>query len=365
MRKRAAQPTPSPESCWQVYYGPNEEARRRALALALDDMLPQADREFALDRMEGPTATAGAVIVSAQTLPFLAPRRVVLVTDAQAMPRGEQTALAGMLDKVSPPARVVLEITRESERKAPLEQTLWRALGKCAALHEFPHLAPQEAQDWVVRRAHEAGVTLDNAAAVALVQRLGTDTAALANELDKLALSLEPGGRITRQVVLDLSPRQPEDDIFALTDAIGERRTGPALRLLSDLVRFHREPPPRVLFMVARQLRQIWQAKALAEAGWRPGAAVPEQATALLPDPAAATRMPSWLYGRLRQQATRFTWDHLQAALVRVLQCDLAIKDIEGGVADPVLALELMVCDLCRPVAPPEAGSWRSASTRW
>jgi len=357
MARRSSPRPASPDTVWQVLYGANEHTRRRALAALLDELAPEPEREFALDRLSGGQGTAAAIIAAAQTVPFLAPRRVVLVAAAQELPRAEQQALARLVGQVYPPAVVILEVTAQEERRrAPLEQPLWKALAGCARLLEFAQPSEQEASRWAMEAAGNLGVTLEPAAAAALLQRLGSNQAILERELEKLATYVGAQGRITRQVVGELSPRLPEDDIFALTDAIGERRTGLALGLLGDLMRFHHQPPPRILFMIARQFRQLWQARLLAEAGWRAGQPVPPPLSDRLPDPAAAERMPAWLYGRLRQQASRFGWPHLEYAFQRMLQCDLATKDITGAVSRPGLALELLIGDLCHPPGQPGAG---------
>ncbi len=360
MARRAKAET-SADCCWQVLYGPNEHARRRALVVLLDELLPEADREFALDRLDGAETTATGLLSLAQTLPFMAPRRLVVVTAAQQMPKAEQNALAPLVPRLQPPAVVVLEITAaDPKRRAPLEQPLWKALAGHANLQEFKLPKPEEAAGWLAKRAVELGAAIDATAAAALVQRLGPDPAALEQELAKLLLYLDGRGRIDGALVARLSPRQPEEDIFKLTDAIGERRPAVALGLLSDLLRFHNYRPERLLPMIARQFRQIWQVKMLQEARWQPGRPLPPDLADRLPDPAAAARLPGWLYGRLGRQAARFAWPQLEAALDRLLRCDLAVKDIEGAVSRPDLALELLVRDLCGAGAPS-----RSLGGRW
>jgi len=344
---RRSPPQPAPDCAWHVFYGPNEHARRRALAQLLDDLLPPADREFALDRLDGAGATAGAILRSAQTVPFMAPHRVVLVTGAQHISRSEQQALATSLHKVVPPSVVILEVTARERRRLLLEPTLAKALGQGARLLQFAAPDQAGAQRWAVQQAARLGATLQPAGAALLVQRLGTDLASLEREVEKLSL-YEAGQPITRAVVAMLTPRLPEEDIFKLADAIGDQHPAQALLALDDLLRFHNRPPHLVLAMIAGHFRRLWQVKLLVEGGWGPGRPLPPELATRLPQGEGVSRLPSWIYGRLATQAARFSWPRLQQVFLRMLQCDLAIKDIEGTMARPVLALELLIGDLCR-----------------
>ena len=54
--------------------------------------------------------------------------------------------------------------------------------------------------------------------------------------------------------------------MFDLTDAIAEKNSSKALKLLNDMV-ILKEPIPKILFMIARQFRQILQVKLLHREG--------------------------------------------------------------------------------------------------
>jgi len=146
--------------------------------------------------------------------------------------------------------------------------------------------------------------------------------------------------------------RSPEATVFELIDAIGDRRPDTALAALKILLDAG-EPEQRILALIARQIRLIWQAKWLAEAGYlkRSGPQVPNEVVRdLLPKEGSTSVMSqvqrSFLREKLLRQAAAFSWQAMRRGLERVLAADLAFKGIEGEVDNPRLILEMLVLEL-------------------
>lgn len=87
--------------------------------------------------------------------------------------------------------------------------------------------------DWLAAELKRRDLTLEGPARDALLQRFGTDTAAIGQALDQLA---EHGGRITRDLVLDWFKNRPDEPAWHITDAISKGDVGEALRRLSDFL---------------------------------------------------------------------------------------------------------------------------------
>lgn len=86
---------------------------------------------------------------------------------------------------------------------------------------------------WLQDQVRTRELTLEKGAAEALVQRFGTDTAALSRALDQLR---EHRGKITPELVLDRFRNRPEEPLYLYLDAVEKGDAGEALRRLADFL---------------------------------------------------------------------------------------------------------------------------------
>ena len=105
------------------------------------------------------------------------------------------------------------------------------------------------------------------------------------------------------------------------------------VRLLALCARMlrNREPPLKIQFMLARQLRQIWRAKELAASGASRG------------DIAGAVGINPYFLDDIMVPARRMSRAALERALERLFQADLALKTSR---VEPELALSRLVQSL-------------------
>ena len=118
---------------------------------------------------------------------------------------------------------------------------------------------------WIAAQAGERGMTLGPGAAKELAERIGgfvsegdaerryqTRTASM--ELDKLAL-YRAGPAITVDDVRALVAEAVPGSIWAFSDAVGERKVGPALALLERMV--ETAPEPVLITVLHRRIREL------------------------------------------------------------------------------------------------------------
>jgi DNA polymerase III delta subunit len=185
----------------------------------------------------------------------------------------------------------------------------------------------RQALQWVDAEVRDRGLVFDKGAEKALIQKFGSDTAAMGQALDQLE---QVSGKITKEMVLDRFKNRPDEPTFLITDAISKGDVGEALRRLSDfLVHDH---PLVYLAAVESDLKK----RALA-------AAAPDEATfRQWLGATAADRGPARFWsqrGRVRESSLR----RAQEALVRV---DRVIKSQPEEVHQ--VTLERLTVALCR-----------------
>jgi DNA polymerase-3 subunit delta len=100
--------------------------------------------------------------------------------------------------------------------------------------------------------------------------------------------------------------------------------------LLNDMEAL-KEPMPKVMFMIARQFRQLMQVKLLMRDGASQG------------EIASRFKVPPFIAGKLISQSKGYPLDKLEKAISTSLELDIAIKT--GRIGDKA-AVELLITGL-------------------
>jgi DNA polymerase III subunit delta len=333
-----------------VYYGPDSFRSQEALtelrtSLDCDGMLSSNTSVLA-----GRGLKPAELTQHAMAAPFLAESRLVIV-------EGLLTALGsrrGVADEWQPfieaqaqlpPSNhvVLLEpAPKRDVRDSPLGRSpLLKALKSTpdVEVREFAELktysrdGTSEVGRWLYDRAQSRGIAINTAAIDPLVDLMGADLRALANELEKLAAHASAVGSPAVEVehVRTLTPQAREESMFAVVDAIVEGRGDLALRLLRRMLDDGSVAPILVQIMVGRQLRHLVRATELLERH------------ASQQEIADATGLRGFPLTKLMRQARQVTRPVVEANLRDLEATDFSVKTGKQG---DELALELLVCRL-------------------
>ena len=198
-------------------------ARLRALAEAEGGSLEVA----------ATTPQASSGLLSALTLSI--GRRFIIIDGVEGWKDAEVAEHLVPVLAAMPPDTTVAFFAREDGRaKAP---AALHAAVKAAGGDVSAELAVKEwdLPRWVVARAAELELTLDAAAARALVGAIGARQARLAREIEKLALECDPGARLDAEAVLERVARSAERKAWTLADALVARDRAAATRVYLQL----------------------------------------------------------------------------------------------------------------------------------
>jgi DNA polymerase-3 subunit delta len=179
-----------------LLWGDDEAARTRAVDTLISQLTDPAWQSINLSRLDGSdTSQAGQALEEARTPPFGGGDRVVVL---QRSPFCNQcpAELAEQLEATLPliPSNCHLLLVNAGKPDARLRTT--KALQKLVKAGEAKEQSFQLPAIWdgagqvelVQHTARELGLTLEHAAAEALSEAIGSDSARLASELEKLAL---------------------------------------------------------------------------------------------------------------------------------------------------------------------------------
>ena len=227
---------------------------------------------------------------------------------------------AAALDAVNayldhPAARAWVVLLAEGAKPWEWERNpVWQRLQRQEEALGFPRLKETELYPWLTREAAGLGKTLTLAAAQRLVDIVGDNLAELIQELEKLALYAGAEKSLTPNLVNQLATHSRTANIFALMEALGEPGAHKRLNALGQLLDLG-EVPPKILVMLARQLRLLLSFK---ERG--PAAAAYQR----------RLNLPQRTLKHLTKQAPRFSEAALRSHLSLLNQIDWQLKTSGG-----------------------------------
>jgi DNA polymerase III subunit delta len=199
-------------------------------------------------------AGAEGIIRAAETLPWGAPRRLVVARGVEGL--GPKTAEPLVEYVRAPNPRTVLALPVPQSlpsfhwllKAVPAEETV-----------EIPQLTGRALAGWLRARASADGFELEEEAAQLLITLLGDDPALLAGEVGKAALAGGPENRRVRAAdVRAVVGEHRSHEVFELTRAVERRDAAAALSLLERLLGAGEEPL-RILAILAAQARRAAQ----------------------------------------------------------------------------------------------------------
>ncbi|MGA7271215.1 MAG: hypothetical protein WB239_09100 [Acidimicrobiia bacterium] len=154
--------------------------------------------------------------------------QALMVVDAQSLQVGEAEILAELIRQRDPASVSVVLVV---EGKLP--KSLAAVAKEGAETVSIKKMWERQASQWLGQEIRSRDLVFEKGAAEALVQRFGTDTAAMGRALDQLR---EHRGKVTAQLILDRFRNRPDEPLFLYLDALEKGDTGQALRRLADFL---------------------------------------------------------------------------------------------------------------------------------
>ena len=225
-------------------------AREKLIAAALGD----ADPDFAVGVYAGDKLDFSTARNELETLPFLAPCRVVVVEEADDFVTDNRPALEAYAAKPSAVGVLILDVTT-----FPETTKLAKALPDTAKIvcKTPPAYKLYDLQPWLVswaKSAHKKKLAPD--AAELLLDLVGSSMGLLDQELGKLAVAAGASPEITCADVERMVGRSKAADVFRILDAIGDGKPGEALSIVEEMFS-EGEDPMAVMAPLTGSLRKL------------------------------------------------------------------------------------------------------------
>ncbi len=340
-----------------VYHGADDGQKKVALQKLVDSVIDSDFQDFDLENLYGPDVDADRLMLAASVAPFSSKRRMVIVSQANAMAADVQDAIAAKIADIPDTACIIFVLPAPQlqdgrpKRGSELSANLTKAAKKVGKVVDFPLMKADPATHFVADLLKENGKSVSPAVASSIVRRCGTDSNALSMEVEKLIGFVGERSTITKNDVDEVVTVTIEEKIFNLMDAVGSRTPAEATRLLRPFFQGGANPVGealRILTMLVRHFSQLWQARVLLDMGYRaagPGR-YPEDIQSILPKDGSVLKMDDWKQKKIFNQARGFTLDEIGLCFEKMAKMDLALKGIDGAIVDAATATEVLIIEL-------------------
>ena len=206
--------------------------------------------DFNFDVLSAKTMSFDDIVLTAKMLPVLADKRLVIVTESEAL-KGDEFALPHN------PTTVLLFVFDILDTRLKFAKTL-DLLG---VLYKFDHPKEREMLSLIQARAKERGFHMSQEVVQALYFEIGNNVLLLERAFEKLELSVE-GVSVTVQDIGEQIAQAAFQDAFKLARAVVLGEKAEVARSLCEL-RKAQEVPLKLLGLLAWQFRIVLKVRAM------------------------------------------------------------------------------------------------------
>ena len=270
---------------------------------------------------EGKNPDVKEIISLADTMPFFSERRLILI-DGSGFFKSAPEELVDYLPQM-PDTTCMVFCESEVDKRNKLYKKV-KDLGHAAELSKQD---ASQLMNWAVGILAKDGKKITRQVMEYFLERTGDDMENIRTELEKLICYTLDRDVITKEDVEAIGTVHVTNRIFDMVSAIVAGNTRKAMDLYEDLLTL-KEPPMRILFLIARQFNQLLQVKELAAQG--------NDKSKI----ASKIKVPPFVAGKLRVQAKAFSKEQILSYVELCVESEEAVKT--GRLSDR-MAVELLI----------------------
>ena len=270
---------------------------------------------------EGKGINPGELIDLAETMPFFAKRRLIVVENSGFF-KNTTPDLADYI-KTMPDTACFLFVENEADKRGKM----YKAVKSKGRVVEMARQDEKTLLYWVAGNVKKEGYKIKEQTARYLLSTTGTDMENLEKELEKLFCYCMGKEEIEISDIEAICTTQITNKIFDMVEAVAMKNQKKALDYYYDLLAL-KEPPMRILFLLVRQYRMLFHVKALANQGYG------------RKEIASKAGLHPFVAGKNMEQAKRFKMGQLRRVMEEGAQLE---QDVKTGLLTDNLAVELFI----------------------
>ena len=275
---------------------------------------------------EGKGINPKEVIDLAETLPFFADRRVILIENSCFF-KNSCEELAEYMPQI-PETTHFIFVEDEIDKRSKL----YKAVKNAGKIVEFTSQTEELLTRWVLTRIKKEGKNITGSVMQLFLNKVGNDMGNIDRELEKLLCYCMEKEVIEAADVEAVTTEQTTNKVFDMVNAIAEHNQRKALDLYYDLLTL-KEPPMRIMYLISRQFQILLNIKDMSGKGFD-NAAMAKNAG-----------IPPFAVRRNLSQAKGFTMQQLKQAIRDGVDYEEAVKT---GRMNDQMAVELFLMKYSR-----------------
>ncbi len=272
-------------------------------------------------RYEGDGINPGEVIDMAETMPFLADKRVILIESSGFFKNG----CPELADYLKNPSETTFFIFAEKE--VDKRKDIYKSVTKTGFEMCCDEQDENTLKTWIAAKVRSEGKTISPRALAFMFERVGTDMSNISTEIEKLICYCLDRDEITEADIEAVCANWLTNRIFAMTDAIASQNQKRAIDLYYDLLAL-KEAPAKILALITRQFNLMLQAKEM-------NANHKDKGTI-----ASALKIAPFLVDKYLGWARQYSFEQLRDILELCASNDEAVK---SGKLDYIISVEMVI----------------------
>lgn len=208
----------------------------------------------------GDAVKESEIIDLAETMPFFSERRLISLTDTGLF----KNAAELLPDYIRKLPDYLILVFNESE--VDKRSRMFKAVREAGYAAEFADQDEKTLSEWTARLLSKAGLKISQSDMHLFLSRTGPRMGNISLEADKLINYCAGQTSISKADIEAITGDRVENRIFDMISAITAHNRKKALDLYADLLAL-KEPPMKILILIARQYNQLLLIKELQEEG--------------------------------------------------------------------------------------------------
>ncbi len=184
------------------------------------------ERPFNQTVLYGKDIDLGTMINTAKRFPMMANHNVVIIKEAQNL-KGLEGVGKDDIDPfmlyVDKPLQSTILVINYRGKTLDKRKKIAKVLDTKAVLFESVKMRENQVGNWIIQHVKSKGFSIDIKAAELMAASIGNDLSKIANEIEKLIVSLPKGANITAKEIEDNVGISKEFNIFELQNALGKK----------------------------------------------------------------------------------------------------------------------------------------------
>lgn len=253
--------------CAYLFHGEESYLREYYLEEVRKQLIPAGFEEFNYHRLEGKNLSVQTLAETAEAMPMLAERTLVVATDWDLFKLAEEQReqLIAFLEDIPPYCCVIFVYDTVEYKPNRTMKKLMKALTDRVETVEFKAQDSGDLTAWIARRFKAAGKSIDRQTAEYLIFLCGGLMTGLVPEIEKIA-AYAKGPAITQKDIDAVADPILSAEVFKLSDAVLQGDYDRAASILGDLLKMQTEPI-LILAALGSQLRRIYTARMAIDSG--------------------------------------------------------------------------------------------------